>query len=382
MAATVSCLLLASCGMLSQSADTGDAAPTWTGTGLVLVACGAEGFGPSTVELWELDPVTGARTGHRPAVELPDGVRLAYGCDAPGALVRRLFNHDFSAVAVQVRDDDSAAAQVGVLDLTNGRVRVRSQPTASAFSALPDDGYALYDEAGRVLWYRSGEDALVSFDPDAPSESAWVEHAVADSVAAVDDPDAIWWYYARAQVLPDPSGQVAVADDTLYVPAQGRQVTMFCTELFSGEPIVDGDCIASDSTTGGVPNLTPAAWVDEDTLLAFDGPVSGGAANTVVRLELDAGYEAVSASPTLPPSDWLHRSLVVSQTCQRFATFARRGDDLAVFSQDLYADPAQLPATVTVFDRDSSEAPDDAPTADARLIDWVAADEGAAACAP
>jgi hypothetical protein len=384
LAVALPCVLLTSCMALRQSRD--DAVPAgaggtaaWTGQGLVLAYCGASGMSSTTIELWEVDPVSGTQTGHRPPVEIPGDVGLAFPCDEPPALSRRLFNHDFTAVAVKIADPGSDATRIGTLDLTTGRVRTRSRPPDSAFAPLPHDDAAVYDDEGRSLWYRAGNsDTIVSYDPEAPSEQAWTDHG------AVSDPgggDAAAWFYANAGGLVDPSGRMVAVGDTLYAPGEDRRVRMFCTALFSGEDVTGDDCIASETAADGTPDVTPAAWLDDDTLLAFDGPRRAAATNTVVRLEFDDDFTSVTATPALPASDWLHRSLVAALPCGQFATFATRGDDLAIFVQDLDAGDTETPTLVTTFDTTASEAPD-APPGGARLVDWVPAPGEATTCLP
>lgn len=383
LAGALLCLLATSCAMFGQSTD--DAAPArpagpqaWTGHGLVLAACGASGMSQPTVELWEIDPVTGEQTGHRPAIEIPARVRLSYSCEEAPAVARRLFNHDFTAVAVQVGDADSDASRAGVLDLVTGQVRTHSRPPGSAFAPLPQDDLVVFDDAGRTLWYRDDSGTVVSFDPEAPSEDAWTEHG---AFAGDDDSDASTWYRANARGLANPSGQVVASGNTLQVIDDGRRLRMFCTALFSGEPVTGDGCIASESATDGAPDVEPVAWLDDDTLLALDGPRRGAAANTVIRLEFDDDFASVTAEPALPPSDWLHGSVVTSLGCEQFATFARRGDDLAIFVQDLYAGDTEMPTTTAVIDTGGSEAPT-APSRQARLIDWVPAPGEETTCVP
>lgn len=389
LAGVLVCALLTSCATLRQSGDdpepaAGTGTQAWTGQGLVLASCDPSGVSATAIELWEIDPVTGEQTGHRPAIEAPGNVRLAYSCDEPPAVSRRLFNADFTAVAVQIIDSGSGASRVGALDLTNGQVRAHSRPLPSAYAPLPHDDLAVYDPEGRVLWYRARDSGTVmSFDPEAPSEDAWTEHgAVAantpEVVAGDGDDDAASWYYASARGLANPSGRVVAVGSTLYDIADARRFRMFCTEAFSDEAVTGDECIASDSATDHTPDVTPVAWFDDDTLLALDEQ-PGAAINTVVTLEFNEDHTSVAATPALPPSDWLHNSVVVSVQCRQFATFAARGDDLALFVQDLYAGDAEMPALVANVDGEGSEAPD-APSRGARLIDWVPPAGGEAAC--
>ena len=287
-----------------------------------------------SVELWGVDADSGSVIDRgRADVELPEHSRLAYPCDTVGGLARRLFDAGFRTTVVQVSDPDTGAAWVGEVSLT---ARDPAAPTApqqpSTYHRHPHDGLAVYGPDGRTVWYRSANDGSVHRVQESVTEdvAVTIDPAAEAFTVLTDDPARLFVQgdrttdrYAPDLALPNPTGDMAAAPGMLYLVDEGRAVPLRCSTLVrdAATPCLRGDL----GRTGAI---HPAAWLDDRTLLAINGPRRGS--NVVLRIEMDdAGpLRACAATPT---TDWSHRAVAVDPHEDRFVTDAVRDGQRALF---------------------------------------------------
>ena len=304
--------------------------------GLVFARCDQPMLGvfrPS-VELWAVDPDSAAVIEEgRTAVDLPANSRLAYPCDGVGGLTRRLFDAGFRRTVIQARDPETGAEHVRTVTLTSDHGTEWLSPgAATAFSSHPHDGLAVFGPGGRKVWYRSANDGSVRSLPDTSSDdvAATIDPRAEAFTVLTEEPPRFFVQgdrttdpYAADLALPNRQGDMAAAPGILYLVDEQFALPLRCSSLVMdvGTACLDGDL--------GVTNaIRPAAWLDDRTLLAINGPSRG--ANTLLRIEIGEDGE-LRGCPAMPASDWSYRAVAVEPGGDTFVTDAVRNGKRMLF---------------------------------------------------